>query len=1149
MRVPASLIVLVMLMGSVFAAPTQASKKDAGQKTKSSEKAASAQKKPEKKKEAKKDEKKDEAKSGEPDEQKKNEDEDKPKDPMSSGTFTGLKLRSVGPAFISGRVVSIAVNPRNRAQYYVGVASGGVWKTDNDGTTWSPVFETEGSYSVGTVVLDPSDSNVVWVGSGENNSQRSVAYGDGIYRSDDGGKSWKNMGLKKSEHIARIVIDPRDSKVIYVAAQGPLWGPGGDRGVFKSTDGGKTWKPALQVSENTGASDLVMDPSDPDVLYASTYQRRRHVFTLINGGPESALYKSTDGGTTWNKLKSGLPTVELGRIGLAVSPVDPNVVYATIEAADKKGGIFRSKDRGATWEKRNDFDSGAMYYGTVFADPKDVDRIYVMSVLLQVSDDGGKTLRPLGEKSKHVDNHVIWIDPNDTDYYLVGCDGGVYESFDRAENWQWKANLPVGQFYDVAVDNTKPFYYIYGGTQDNNSVGGPSRTMSASGITNADWFITRGGDGFRSHIDPEDPDTVYAEAQYGALVRFSRKTGEKVGIQPQEGKGEPPLRWNWDSAFILSPHKHTRIYFAANKLFKSEDRGDTWTAISPDLTRQINRDTLPVMGKIWGPDAVAKHQSTSLYGNIVALAESPKKEGLLYVGTDDGLIQVTEDGGKNWRKIETFPGVPDRTYVSRITASHHDANTVYVAFENHKNSDFKPYLLKSTDAGRTWKSIVANLPEHHQVLAIAEDPVNPNLIFVGTEFGLFFTVDGGNKWVQLKGGMPTIAVRDAVIHKGMNDLVIATFGRSFYVLDDITPLRLLKPDTLASEAELLPVRDTLMYIESMPLGGRGKSSFGENHYIADNPAFGASFTYYLKEKYKTLKEKRQDAEKEAAKKNNGAAYPALPYPTMDQLRAEAEQEAPSLWLTVTDEEGKIVRRLPAKNEAGYNRVAWNLRYPPAELSDRADNGVFPWELGAVGPMVMPGKYSVKLSKKVDGKFSDLSAPQAFNVYIDGQTEMAAADRKTLHDFQRKVTNLDRAMSGALAIGNELGPKLGRMRRALADTPADTNALIGRVDAADQKLKKVMIALRGDVEAQRRNEGTPPSINDRINNIAADQRFSTAKPTQTHLDTYAIAAGEFGEELAKLKTLVDEVKGIEAEMERLGSPYTPGRFPQWSGTEQ
>ncbi|MGH9762482.1 MAG: WD40/YVTN/BNR-like repeat-containing protein, partial [Blastocatellia bacterium] len=549
-------------------------------------------------------------------------------------------------------------------------------------------------------------------------------------------------------------------------------------------DGGKTWKNILSISENTGVTDVVLDPRDSSVIYAASYQRVRKVYTLLDGGPESAIYRSTDAGANWTKLKTGLPTVDMGRIGIAVSPANPDVVYATIEAADKKGGIFRSADRGATWERRNPFSSGAMYYSQITADPKNVDRIYIMSVLIQVSDDGGKTLHSLGEPNKHVDNHVIWVDPNDTDYYLVGCDGGVYESYDRAKTWVFKSNLPVTQFYDVDVDNAKPFYFVYGGTQDNYSLGGPSRTKSASGITNSDWFVTQGGDGFKSVADPEDPNTVYAELQYGDLIRFDRRSGERMDIKPHEGKGEPPMRWNWDSPIIVSPHSHTRLYFASNKLFRSDDRGNTWKLVSPDLTRQIDPNTLPIMGRIWGPDAVAKGESTSFYGNATAIAESPVKEGLLYVGTDDGLIQVSEDGGGAWRKVEKFPGVPDMSYVTKVKPSSHDANTVYAAFDNHKNGDFAPYVLKSTDRGQSWTSIKGDLPANGSVLAFAEDPVDPNLLFAGTEFGLFFTTNGGQSWIQLKGGMPLIAVHDLAIQKRENDLVVATFGRGFYILDD-----------------------------------------------------------------------------------------------------------------------------------------------------------------------------------------------------------------------------------------------------------------------------------------------------------------------------------------------------------------------------
>ena len=1076
-----------------------------------------------------------------PEQEQKPEDENKPKDPMSSPTFNGLKFRSIGPAFTSGRVVSIAVDPNNSARYFVAAASGGVWKTINDGTTWTPVFDREGSYSIGVVVLDPKNPLTVWVGTGENNSQRSVSYGNGVYRSDDGGKTWKNVGLKASEHIGRIAIDPKDSKIVYVAAQGPLWGPGGDRGLFKTTDGGKTWKNILNISENTGVTDVVIDPQNPETIYAASYQRRRHMWTLIDGGPESAIYKSTDAGATWNKLRTGLPTTEMGRIGLAISPADSNVIYATIEAADRKGGIFRSNDRGGSWERRNEFDAGAMYYARIVADPKDVDRIYEMNVFLMVSDDGGRTLRRLGERSKHVDNHDIWIDPNNTDHYLVGCDGGVYESHDRGANWDFKRNLPVTQLYDVTTDNAAPFYNVYGGAQDNFAFGGPSRTHNASGIVNSDWFVTQGGDGFRTQVDPEDPNTIYAELQNGNLVRDDKRTGQRMGIQPQVGRGEEPLRWNWDSPFIISPHSHTRLYFAADKLFRSDDRGDSWQVISGQLSRGLDRDKLPVMGKVWGIDAVAKNASTAFFGNASALAESPKKDGLIYIGTDDGLIQVTEDGGKNWRRIEKFSGVADMAYVSRIIASSHETNTVYAAFDNHQNADFKPYLLKSTDAGRTWVSIKSNLPVNGNVWAIAEDHINPNLLFVGTEFGLFFSIDGGQKWVQLKGGLPTIAVRDINIQKRENDLVVGTFGRGIYILDNYSPLRLLKPDLLKQEATLFPVKDALMYIQAQPLGGRGKSFQGESYFTADNPPFGAMFTYYLKDELKTKKAKRQEAEKDAAKKND-----AVVLPSQADLRAEEEEEAPAVIFTITDSAGRVVRRLTGPVTAGVQRVSWDLRYPPASLPPPPNpEAEDPFNEGPAGPLVMPGAYKVSATKRVDGVMTPLSQPQEFQILVEGQENMSASDRAALVEFQQKVARLQRAVQGSLEAANALKPRLVLIRRALLDTPSAPEKLLDDAAALDKRTNEILRALRGDTAARQRNMNTPPSINERVGEIVGAQRMSTARPTQTQVNQYTAAAQEFEQTLSQLRQLIEgDLAKLEKQMEAAGAPWTPGRIPEW-----
>ncbi|HLN26735.1 MAG TPA: hypothetical protein VK395_03265 [Gemmataceae bacterium] len=1071
------------------------------------------------------------------------EDENKPADRTSSGTFSGLSLRSIGPAVTSGRVVGFAVHPKDPKQYYVAAASGGVWKTTNAGTTWTPVFDSEGSYSIGVVVIDPKNPHVVWVGTGENNSQRSVGYGDGVYRSDDGGKSWKNMGLKASEHIGKLIIDPRDSNTVYVAAQGPLWGPGGDRGLFKTTDGGKTWKKVLSISENTGVTDVVMDPRNPDQLIAAAYQRRRHVWTLINGGPESAIYRSTDAGATWTKLKTGLPTEELGRIGLALAPSDPDLVYAIIESIDKKGGIFRSSDFGITWEKRNDFDQQAQYYAHLVVDPKNSERVYVMNVYLQVSDDGGKTLRNLGERFKHVDNHTIWIDPRDANFYRVGCDGGVYESWDRGRNWRFVANLPITQFYDVTVDSAGPFYHVYGGTQDNFTLGGTARNRSVHGITNADWFVTQGGDGFHSRVDPQDANTVYSEAQYGALIRYDRRTGQSMGLQPQPGRGEPPLRWNWDSPLIISPHAHTRLYFAANILFRSDDRGDTWKAVSGDLTRKIDRNTLPVMGKVWAADAVSKSVSTSFYGNIVALTESLKKEGLIYVGTDDGLIQVTQNGGAAWKKIDKFPGVPERTYVSRLLASQHEMNTIYAAFENHKNADFAPYLLKSVDAGATWTMIKGDLPANGPVLAIAEDHENPQLLFVGTEFGLYFTVDGGQKWIRLKGGLPTIAVRDLAIQKQMNDLAVGTFGRGIYILDDYALLRSVKPEMLARENVLFPVRNALLYIQTRRYGLRDKAFQGAAFYTANNPPYGATLTYYLKDDIKTRKERRREAEKEAAKKSGKSSYPSG-----DQLRAEADEEAPAILLTVADVTGTVVRTLTGPVKQGFHRVTWNLREPAAALPrprpPETDDDLFFEE--PAGPLVMPGVYKVQLAKRVDGVVTPLGRPQEFAVGVDGMEALAPADSKALFEFQQKVTRLQRAVSGSLEAANALSQRIEQIKRALDHTPGAEEKWKEEARSLEKHNREILKALRGDVVMRGRNENTPPAIVERVQEIVGSRRLSLARPTTTQREQFQVAGAEFAQELAKLRRLIDvDLRAVEKHLDAIGAPWTPGRLPEWN----
>ena len=1062
-------------------------------------------------------------------------------DRMQAATFTGLGFRSIGPAVNSGRVIDIAVDPAHPCTWFVAAASGNLWKTENCGTSWSAVFDSTGSYSIGCVTLDPNDPLVVWVGTGENNSQRSVGYGDGVYKSEDGGRTWTNMGLAESEHIGKIVVDPRDSQVVFVAAQGPLWRDGGDRGLYRTRDGGKTWERVLDISPHTGVSDIAVNPTNPDVMYVSAYQRQRKVWTLIDGGPESAVYKTTDGGDTWRKLSNGLPSGDLGRIGLAVAPTDPRIVYALVEATGDAGGFYRSTDAGGTWEKRSKYmPTSPQYYQELVPDPRNPDRVYSMDTRLMVTEDGGKTFHKIPDRFKHVDNHALWIDPGDTRHLLVGCDGGVYETYDRGETWRFSANLPITQFYKVAVDDAEPFYNVYGGTQDNNTLGGPSRTRTIHGIVNSDWFVTVGGDGFQAAVEPGNPDIVYSQWQYGNLVRYDRKNGEKVDIKPEVGEGEPPLRWNWDAPLLISPHSPTRLYFAAQKLFRSDDRGNSWRAVSPDLTRALDRNRLPVMGRVWSVDAVAKNESTSFYGTIVSLAESPLREGLLYVGTDDGLVQVSEDGGGTWRQARRPRGVPERVYVADLVASRHDENTVYAAFDNHKEGDFRPLLFRSRDRGRSWKSIAGDLPERGTTYCLAEDPKDPDLLFVGTEFGVFFTSDGGGRWVRLKNGIPTIIVRDLAVQERESDLVVATFGRGFYVLDDYSPLRRVSPAMLDSAAVLFPVKDAWMYIPSAPLGGRTKGGQGDAFFAAPNPPFGAVFTYYLRDPILSRKEKRRREERKRIREGKDVFYPSW-----DSLRVEEREEKPTVLLTVTDEDGNVMRRLTGPVGAGFHRVAWDLRYPPATPTRLKKKERQPWERAPQGPLAAPGIYRVSLAKRVDGKVIPLAGPESFAARPLGTATLPARDREALLAFEKTTARLQRAVLGAVRSAREARERLRYLKAALDDTPGADPELARRARALDSRLTAILDELTGDQVVRRHHEPIPPSIVDRVQRIVSGHWNSTTEPTETQRMQYRVAAARFARVLADLRGLVEtDLKTLEHEAETAGAPWTPGRVPTW-----
>ncbi len=1062
-------------------------------------------------------------------------------DPLQSISLSAFRIRSIGPALTSGRISDFAVNPKNKSEFYIATSSGGVWKTTNAGTTLTPIFDKQGSYSIGCVTMDPNNTNAIWVGTGENNNQRSVAYGDGVYKSEDAGKTWKHVGLKNSEHIGMIKIDPRDSNVVYVAAYGPLWSAGGDRGLYKSTDSGETWEAILTISEHTGVNEIHLDPRNPDILYATAHQRRRRVWTQISGGPESGIYKSVDAGKTWKKINRGLPGGDKGRIALAIAPADPDIIYAIVEAQRGQAGFFRSTNGGASWEKRSSYATSGNYYQELMGDPKDPERVYSMNTFLQVTDDGGRTWQALGDRSKHWDAHAFWIDPDNTNYYLNGNDGGVYESFDRGATWKYMSNLPVTQFYKVAVDNGEPFYHVYGGTQDNYSIGGPSRTISAHGIVNSDWYITQGGDGFESQADPEDSNIVYAQSQHGNLARFDKKSGEKMGIQPKPRKGEKAFRWNWDAPLLISPHSHTRLYFAANKVFRSDNRGNTWQVISNDLTQQIDRNKLEVMGRVWPMDAVAKNSSTSQYGTIVALDESPVEEGLLYIGTDDGQIQVTEDGGANWQKINSFPGVPARTYVNDIIASQHDRNTVYAAFNNHKSGDFKPYVLKSTDAGKTWFSISSDLPERGSVYALAEDHVKKNLLFAGTEFGLFVTLDGGNIWKQLRSGLPTVAVRDIAIQKRENDVVLGTFGRSFYVLDNYSPLRTLTKEAVSKDGHIFPVKDALMFVQDFPvgtLGSREKGFQGESYFSVPNPPIAATFTYYIKESIQTLAAKRKEKEQELVKNKK-----TVPYPTYEQIRAEQDEETPYIFFTILDEDDNFVRELRAPARKGLLRTTWDLKYPdlrPANVSDANATST-----GPSSTFVLPGKYKVFLSKWIAGEITQLTDPVEFNVKTLGVASLPAEDRAELVEFQSKVRKLSHKVNTTSAVLQELRSRVNLYKAALKSVTVPHKDLYADIKALEQKLGGIQRQLNGDRTYSQVDQDSEPGLSRRLGSIMGEQRSSSSAPTQTQRDNFRIVEEEFMpiyQALRKIATT--DVKNIEKKLDDIGAPYTPGRLPDW-----
>jgi len=1054
-------------------------------------------------------------------------DDDKKDD--ASSTYSGLKFRSIGPALMSGRISDIVIHPNNENVWYVTAGSGGVWKTENAGTTWKSLFDKQKSYSIGCVSLDPQNPEVVWIGSGENVGGRHVGYGDGIYKSEDGGNTWKNMGLKTSEHLSKIIIHPNNSNIVWVASQGPLWSKGGERGVYKTIDGGKTWKRTLGDDEWVGATDLLIDPRNSNLLYAATWQRHRTVAGYMGGGPGTAIYKSTDGGETWNKLSNGLPKSNMGKIGLAMSPQKPDVIYAAIELDRRKGGVYKSENQGNSWKKMSDAVAGGTgphYYQELYVSPHNFDEIYLADNYMQVSIDGGKTFTRMNEKEKHVDNHAVAFKADDPNYILVGCDGGLYESFDKTVNWKFVDNLPLTQFYKIAVDDAEPFYHVYGGTQDNNTQGAPTQTDNVHGIRNSDWFVLLGGDGHQPATEPGNPNIVYVQWQRGNLNRHDRATGENIYIQPQPELGEKNDRHNWDAPILVSPHDPKRIYHASQRVWQSDDRGDSWKAISGDLTKNIERIQTPFYGQKQKWDNAWDIYAMSNYSTITSLSESPKQAGLLYAGTDDGVIQVTEDGGDNWRKVDfsKMRGLPATAFVNDIKADLHNENVVYAVFDNHKYGDYQPYLYKSSNKGKTWTDISNNMPDRNILWRIVQDHEQSDLLFLGTEFGVYTSLNGGTSWQQLKGGFPNIAVRDLAIQKRENDLVAGTFGRGIYILDDYSSLRTFDPNNKDLEAQLYTPRAGKWYMQRRVLGRSKQAAQGDNFFVADNPPYGVEFTYYLKDKYKSKEDKRKDKEKEIEKEKGEIAVPAW-----IDLEQEKKEIAPNVWLFVNDIEGNVIRKVKGKNKKGFNRISWDYS-TESKYTITADN----LESKQTGYTAGPGNYTAQLFKQIDGNYTAIGEKVSFEVQAANNNALKGSSPEKVVEHWKNVMAIRAEMNDVSADIKETKEAITLMLKAYDKATMSNNNLHEQLLESRIQILNLEQQLGGS--KTRREVGAQndyPSIGNYV--WRAGSWGNTYGPTQSHLKYLDYANKMLSEMQGKVANITTSLTPMESKLKQIGAP--------------
>ena len=1060
--------------------------------------------------------------------------ENKQDKPAINSALSGFEFRSVGPAFMSGRISDIAIDPNNENIWYVAVSSGGAWKTENAGTTWKPLTDDQPFFATGCITIDPNNSSSIWLGTGENVAGRHIGIGHGVYHSLDGGDSWNDMGLKKSEHISKIIVHPENSNIIWVASQGPLWSSGGERGLYKSVNGGKSWKNTLDINEWTGVTDLVIDPNNPDVLYAASWQRHRNVAALMDGGPGSALYKSTDGGDNWIKTNKGLPKSSLGKIGLAISPMDPTILYAAIELDRRKGAVYRSSNSGGSWTKMSNTVSGGTgphYYQELVASPHEFDKIYLMNVRVLVSEDGGRTFNEMKESQKHSDNHSLTFKENDPNYLLIGTDGGIYESFDNTENWKFAGNLPLTQFYKLAVDDAKPFYNIYGGTQDNNTQGGPSRTVNRNGITNADWYVVLGGDGHQPATEPGNPNIMYAQSQQGYINRVDRTTGESVSIRPQEGIDEPYERFNWDAPILVSQHDPKRLYFGTQRVWRSENRGDSWNTISSDLTKNEERLSLPIMGRIQSFDNAWDVYAMSTYNTITSLSESKTNENVLYAGTDDGVIQNTKDGGETWTKmtVDKLPGAPASAFVNDIKVDLHNENIAYVALDNHKFGDYSPYLYKTTSGGKKWTSIVDGIPEGTLVWRLVQDHINPNLLFLGTEYGVYISVNQGEKWHKFSKGLPTISVRDLAIQKRENDLVLATFGRSFYVLDDYSPLRDITEAMLEKEAHLFVPRKALQY---NPVRG-GTGSSGAASFAAKNPSYGATITYYLSDGHMSIKSKRQKTERKIKTGD-------IPFPGWDALDKEISESRSEVVLMISDSNGKLVDVVSGPLRKGLHRVNWGLTSSIATTMNVSQSAPrrSRWGRSSGGGMmsaVDPGSYQVTLYKRIGGVLTELSGPVNLEVERIRKNVLTNPMANKHEEYNKALAELTTSVRVSEHLFKKAIARVATYERSLKQVKENSVELTKSVYMLRQQMYRLQKDFGGSAAKAEIGEKDRLTLMDRLSSARGGYGGNSYGPTELHMQSFEMAKEMFDRAKPKMDAFIKQVHSLGQMLEKAGSP--------------